>query len=202
MPKLTHRAKALVLDPQGSSDLAREHRAAIRRVRGWPNLEKLVEDGLVLGERVFVAGGTHLDPDFAWLIDIGDDTTISLGVMVLAHDASTRRHTGYTRLGRVRIGKRVFVGAHAIILPGVTIGDDAVVGAGSMVRSDVAPGTIVGGNPAKVISDTESYVARHAELMEGKPRWPKWGWTAGRGITPERKREMREALADGEGYVE
>lgn len=51
----------------------------------------------------------------------------------------------------VHIGKNVWVGAGATILPGVTVGDNAVVAAGAVVTKDVAPNTIVGGNPAKVI---------------------------------------------------
>jgi maltose O-acetyltransferase len=187
--------------PTGSR-LLRPWRRVVRRLRGWPNLEGLQRAGLRLGRNVFVAGGTHLDPDFCWLIEIGDDAVISLGVMVLAHDASTRRHIGYTRVARVRIGARVFVGAHAIVLPGVTIGDDAIVAAGSVVRHDVPTGTVVAGNPARVINDVAAYAQRHRERMEGRPRWPKRGWTVVGGITDERKREMREALASGEAYIE
>lgn len=186
----------------GGSRLGRPWRRLVRRLRGWPNLEGLQQAGLRLGRNVFVAGGTHLDPDFCWLIEIGDDTTISLGVMVLAHDASTRRHIGYTRVARVHIGRKVFVGAHAIVLPGVTVGDDAVIGAGSVVRHDVPAGAVVAGNPARVLTDVDSYAARHRERMAGRPRWPKQGWTVAGGISEARKREMREALRDGEAYVE
>jgi maltose O-acetyltransferase len=116
--------------------------------------------------------------------------------------APPRRHIGYTRVARVRIGARVFVGAHAIVLPGVTIGDDAVVGAGSIVRHDVPAGAVVAGSPARVISDVESYAERHRERMDGRPRWPKRGWTVAGGITDERKLAMREALGGGEAYIE
>ena len=51
----------------------------------------------------------------------------------------------------VRIGDKVWVGANATILPGVTIGDGAIVAAGAVVTKDVAPRTVVGGVPAKVI---------------------------------------------------
>jgi maltose O-acetyltransferase len=187
--------------PPGSW-VGRPWRRLMRRLRGWPNLEGLQRAGLRLGHNVFVAGGTHLDPDFCWLIEIGDDTVISLGVMVLAHDASTRRHVGYTRVARVRIGSRVFIGAHAIVLPGVTVGDDAVVGAGSVVRHDVAPGTVVAGNPAHRISDTEDYAEHHRELLAERPCWPREGWTVAGGITDRNKDAMREALREGEAYVE
>jgi maltose O-acetyltransferase len=187
--------------PPGSF-LGRPWRRFMRRLKGWPNLEGLQQAGLHLGRNVFVAGGTHLDPDFCWLIDVGDDTVISLGVMVLAHDASTRRHVGYTRVARVRIGSRVFIGAHAIVLPGVTVGDDAIVGAGSVVRHDVPAGTVVAGNPAEVINDTADYADRHREMLAERPCWPRRGWTVGGGITKANKRAMREALRDGEAYVE
>lgn len=55
------------------------------------------------------------------------------------------------RKGGVTIGNNVWIGLHALILPGVTIGDGAVVGAGSVVTKSVEPFTIVAGNPAKVI---------------------------------------------------
>jgi maltose O-acetyltransferase len=50
----------------------------------------------------------------------------------------------------VRIGHNVWIGGGAIVLPGVTVGDDAVIGAGSVVTRDVPPGAVVVGNPAKV----------------------------------------------------
>lgn len=55
----------------------------------------------------------------------------------------------------VHIGKNVWVGAGATILPGVTVGDNAVVAAGAVVTKDVAPNTIVGGNPAKFIKNVD-----------------------------------------------
>jgi maltose O-acetyltransferase len=177
-------------------------RRALCRLRGRPDLARLEREGLTLGRRVTIEARTHIDPDFPWLIAIGDETVVSLGVTILAHDASTRRSLGYTRVAPVRIGARAFIGAGAIILPGVTIGDDAIVGAGSVVRRDVAPGTVVGGNPARALLETSSYLAHHRERMGRRPTWPKQGWTLAGRISPERKREMAEVLAEGEAYVE
>jgi maltose O-acetyltransferase len=172
------------------------------RLRGRPDVSRLQRDGLALGRRVTVERRTHIDPDFPWLIAIGDETVVSLGVTILAHDASTRRPLGYTRVAPVVVGKRVFIGAGAIVLPGVTIGDDAIVGAGSVVRHDVAPGTVVAGNPARAVVETSSYLARHRERMTRRPTWPRQGWTRAGQITPDHKREMAEVLLDGEAYVE
>jgi maltose O-acetyltransferase len=176
-------------------------RRAMRRWRGWPDLERLQASGLRLGRNVFVGGGTVLDPDFCFLIRIGDDTTLSLEVMVLAHDASTRHHLGYSRVAPVEIGSRVFVGARSVILPGVTIGDDAIVGAGSVVRRDVAPGTVVAGNPARELTTTEAYLGRHRGKLGARPAWPREGHTTGGGATPQTREAMREALRGGEAFI-
>jgi len=53
-------------------------------------------------------------------------------------------------LGRpIHIGRNVWIGANALIMPGITVGDNAIIGAGSVVTHDVAPGTTVVGNPAR-----------------------------------------------------
>jgi acetyltransferase-like isoleucine patch superfamily enzyme len=59
-----------------------------------------------------------------------------------------KRHLDRTRVGRVIVGRRVFIGARALAMPVVTLGDDAIVAAGSVVVRDAAAGTIVAGNPA------------------------------------------------------
>lgn len=176
-------------------------RSLVRRARGQADPERLQAAGMDIGARVQITGGVYLDPGFPWLISIGDDTVLSPDVIVLVHDASTRKHIGYTRLAPVRIGSNVYVGARAVILPGVTIGDDAIVAAGSVVRHAVAPGTMVGGVPARPIGRVADYIARHRAAMRDRPCWAKEGWTLAGGITEERKRVMQEALRDGEGYV-
>jgi maltose O-acetyltransferase len=182
--------------------LDRLRRRVIFRLRGWPDMERLQAEGLTVGRDVFVAGaGTLLDPEFLHLISIGDETTISLGVIVLAHDASTWNHVGYSRVAPVTIGRRVFVGARAVILPGVTIGDGAIVAAGSIVTRDVQAGMVVGGNPARPLMTVRDYIARHDPGAADRPLWGEHGWTTRTGITPERRQAMRDALADGEGFI-
>ena len=72
-------------------------------------------------------------------------------VQLIAHDASMKRHLGYTLIGKITIGNKVFIGAGSIILPGATIGDNSVIAAGSVVTKDVPENVVVGGNPAKII---------------------------------------------------
>lgn len=78
-------------------------------------------------------------------IHVGAHTYIAFEARILTHDMTRnlRRHT--------RIGKNCFIGGRSLILPGVTIGDSCIVGAGSVVTKSVPSNTIVAGNPAKVI---------------------------------------------------
>lgn len=182
--------------------LSRSKRRLAARVRGQLDRNRLVAQGLELGRDVYIAPTAYLDAGQPWLIQIADESVIGPWAIVLAHDASTRLHTGHTLVGRVTIGRRVYVGHGAIIMPGSTIGDEAVIEPGAVVRGDVPARSVAVGNPAKVVSDTHSFVARHREAIARAPVWPLRGWTLGRGITEERKAAQREALAGGCGYLE
>ena len=74
-------------------------------------LEIAIENGLTIGKNVAVMGEVILDPGHCRLIEIGDNVTIAPRVHILAHDASTKRELGYTKIGRVTIGNNVFIGA-------------------------------------------------------------------------------------------
>jgi maltose O-acetyltransferase len=129
-------------------------------------LEGRVRDGLKLGERVHVGQLCFIDPAHCKHITIGDGATIAARVTILAHDASTKKIIGKTRVAPVWIGRECFIGAGAIILPGVTIGDGAIVGAGSVVTKDVPAGMLVVGNPARVVMSVAELGAKHRERME------------------------------------
>lgn len=89
-----------------------------------------------------------LRPD---LISIGPGSIIGYNATILTHEFLPRSY----RLGAVEIGAKVLIGANATILPGVSIGDGAIVGAGAVVTRDVPPQTMVGGVPARVIGKVE-----------------------------------------------
>ena len=189
--------------PIARETLERVTRRTLQRLRGEQSVDRLVAEGLELGSGTFIARNVYLDPGHPWLITIGEESGLSPGVIVMAHDASMKRHMGFTRIARVVIGKRVFVGAGAIILPGSRIGDDSIVGAGAVVRGGVPPDSLVVGNPGKVVADMKSVAEWHHQAATQGPSWPHEGWTIGRGITDARKREQREALANGiSGYLE
>ncbi|KIO38006.1 sugar O-acetyltransferase [Shewanella sp. cp20] len=87
-------------------------------------------------------------------ITIGRQTMIGPNVQCYTANHpldAERRCQGWEQAEAIQIGERVWIGGGAIILPGVTIGDEAVIAAGAVVTKDVAPRTLVGGNPARVM---------------------------------------------------
>lgn len=175
-------------------------RVAILRLRGQRPLQWYVERGLRVGERCELEQPFELDPSHCWLVEIGDDVTFAPDVHVIVHDASTKRCVAHTRLAPVRIGSRVFVGARTTILPGVSIGDDVVLGAGSVVSSDIPSGTVAAGNPARALGTLESYHAKTRERFATAPHFQR-AWTVDGGITAAMKAEMRARIGDDEGFV-
>lgn len=87
----------------------------------------------------------HFDRTYPQGIHVGEESYVALGATLLAHDTTRRMYRD------TRIGRHCFIGARSLILPGVTIGDDCVVGAGSVVTRDVPPRSVVAGNPARII---------------------------------------------------
>ncbi len=84
---------------------------------------------------------------------IGDNVSISEGAVILTLEHDPQSPVFENRGAPVHVGNRVFVGARAIILPGVSLGEGCVVAAGAVVTHDVAPYAIVGGVPARTIGE-------------------------------------------------
>lgn len=125
-----------------------------RKIRPWV-LRKI---GCHVGKDVFIGTEVWIDSGHADLIYIGDRTHISARTVLLCHKKDlSDYHQGddYAKLsylkGEIHIGKGCSTGTGTIIMPGVTIGDGAIVGAGSLVTKDIPAWTIAIGRPAKVV---------------------------------------------------
>lgn len=96
-----------------------------------------------------------------FLVKIGDNVTITSGVMLLTHDGSTwlvNDEKGRRYLyRRVVIKNNVFIGINTIVMPGVIIGNNVVVASGSVVTKSIPDNKIVAGNPAKIIGEFNEY---------------------------------------------
>ncbi len=110
---------------------------------------------ITVGKHVFINAGCCFQDQGG--IIIGDNVLIGQQVVIatLDHDLSPDKR-GNMLPASVRIGNNVWIGAHATLLSGITIGDNAVIAAGAVVTRDVAAGTVVGGVPAKVIKTIDN----------------------------------------------
>jgi acetyltransferase-like isoleucine patch superfamily enzyme len=131
-----------------------ERGAALQLARGvYVHIAK--SGRLVIGDNVYIGRGANVSCYEHVLI--GND--VRLGERVSIHDENhvfepipvdpARRHLYQTT--PVRLGDRVWVGANSVILPGAEVGDDCVIGAGSVVRGVIPPGCLAAGAPARVI---------------------------------------------------
>ena len=102
-------------------------------------------------------------------VTIGNDVTISSYTILLCHDGSTARWLGYGKIGRITIGDKVFIGMRSLIMPGVTIGENSIIGAGSVVTRDIPANVVAAGNPARVIYDLNTFIERRKARMKVLP---------------------------------
>ncbi|MBO7287940.1 MAG: acyltransferase [Bacteroidales bacterium] len=125
-----------------------------RKLRPWV-LRKI---GCKVGKDVFIGDSVKVDSGHADLIYIGDHAHITGGCRLLCHQRDlSNYYVGDDaaklpyRLGEIHIGKGCMIGMESLIMPGVTIGDGAIVGAFSLVTKDIPAWTIATGRPAKVV---------------------------------------------------
>jgi acetyltransferase-like isoleucine patch superfamily enzyme len=109
-----------------------------------------------VGDQTSFALMVMLDVMFPEKISVGRNTVIGYNTTILAHEYLIKEY----RLGDVIIGDEVMIGANSTILPGISIGDRAIVSAGTLVHKDVPEGAFVGGNPMRVIYTKEQMEKR------------------------------------------
>lgn len=115
-----------------------------------------------------------------YLIKIGNDVRITAGVKLFTHGGARvlrKKYPDMDFFGKIVIGNNVYIGNNALIMPGVSIGSNVIVAAGSVVTKSVADGMIVGGNPAQVIGN----------IVDLEQRMQKYNMKT-KGLSAERKR--------------
>lgn len=124
--------------------------------------------GMNIGERCTIC--CNILPSEPYLVTIGNDVTISAPVQLLTHDNSIIKlsHGKMTdTFGEIRIGDHCFIGAGSLILPGVTLAENIVVAAGSVVTKSFLKGNIIiGGNPAREITTWERSLEKNLKYAQ------------------------------------
>lgn len=123
-----------------------------------------------------------------YLITIGNNCAVTHNVSIHTHGggrAARRFCPNFDIFGKVVIEDWAYIGAYSQIMPGVTIGEGALVAAGSVVTKSVAPHTVVGGNPARYICTTEEFYERNKKYN-----------TRTKGLSLQEKKKKLLSLSD------
>lgn len=161
MHEMAQRARRITVEMNSSYRTPDEIRGLFSELTGkevdegfglFPPFNADYGQNIKIGKNVFINSGCCFQDQGG--IEIGDNVLIGQQVVIatLNHDLNpAHRKDMFPK--PVKIGKNVWVGAHATILSGVTVGDNAVIAAGAVVTKDVAPNTVVAGVPARKVKD-------------------------------------------------
>lgn len=121
--------------------------------------------GVKINGRVTIYGSSYkMFSAEPYLVTLEDNVFISVDACFICHDGGVlpfrTEHPSLDLAAPISVGAHTFIGMRAIILKGVTIGERCIVAAGSVVTRSVPEGAIVGGNPARVIGQTDDYIMR------------------------------------------
>lgn len=164
-------------------------------------MKYLLEHGLTIGKNFRSYSPYAFDSHWPWLISVGDDVTLSAEVKILAHDTSTKIVKAPYKIGRVTIGNNVYIGMRTLILCNSRIGNNVVIGAGSVVTGCIPDGVVAAGNPARVICSIEEYRKKCEQNCSTHPTFYQHLWNEWPQASPAEWEEMKRELQDTFGYV-
>lgn len=158
----------------------------VYRQNFWSLEKQARHAGVKMGEANFIA--SHFWSTEPYLICVGSDCQITKGVKFFTHGgggAVRKQYPTFDTFGKVTIGDYVYIGNDALIMPGVTIGDNVLVAAGSVVTKSVPSNVVVGGNPAKILCTISEYLTRNIQYN-----------TESKGMSLQKKRELLLSLSE------
>ena len=163
MDEMSDEARRVTCEINNSYHSQEELRAFMSRLTGKPVDETFkmfppfytdFGKNITIGRRVFINAGCHFQDHGG--VTLGDGCLIGHNVVFATLDHGTApEDRGAMYPAPIRLGKNVWVGSNSTILRGVTVGDNAIIAAGSVVTKDVAANTVVGGVPARHIRDID-----------------------------------------------
>lgn len=156
----------------------------------WSLEKQAIHAGVKLGKDNFIA--SHFWSTEPYLIKIGEHCQITNGVKFFTHGGAGAVRCWFPKFdtfGKIIIGNYVYIGNNSLIMPGVTVGDNVLIAAGSVVTKSIPSNMVVGGNPAKIICKIEDYIKNNIQFN-----------TNTKGINQEDKRRILESLTE-EKYI-
>lgn len=135
---------------------------SIYRKNFWPLERQARYAGVKMGAHNFIS--SRFWSSEPYLITVGNHCQITAGVKFFTHGGG-----GAVRLfipkfdafGKITIGDYVYIGSNSLIMPGVSIGDNVLIAAGSIVTKSIPSNVVVGGNPARIVCTIEEYIERN-----------------------------------------
>ena len=125
-------------------------------ISGWVRKTRVLKyrlKGYQIAYSASIEGGVMLDKLNPTGINIGDNTLVARGAVILSHHHHKRTPSNNPILCNTFIGKNSLIGINSIIMPGIKVGDEVIVGAGAVVTKDVRSNCVVAGNPGRVIEE-------------------------------------------------
>lgn len=164
-------------------------------------LTRLQDLGMKIGDNVYLPYSTWIDISHCYLISIGDNCRFADNCAIIAHDATANAFLDLTRIGLVNIHESCHFGFGSVILPDVEIGPNVIIGANSVVTTNIPPNSLAIGNPAKVVGKLDTIIKYHKLFMKACPIFPykEYGDVY---ISQEKKNEVLDKLINTHGYIE
>lgn len=131
----------------------------------WSQEKQAREAGVIMGSHNLIA--SRFWSTEPYLIKIGSFCQLTEGTKIYTHggaQVARDKYPDFDVFGKVVLGNRVYVGSGAKIMPGVTIGDNVLIAAGSIVTKSIPSNVVVAGNPAKYICTLDEYIERNLEF--------------------------------------
>lgn len=142
--------------------------------------------GVIMGKgNQFLSNFWSSEP---YLIEIGDNCQITAGVKIFTHGGAKVARVidpNFDCFGKVKIGSNVYIGTNSLIMPGVTVGDNVLIAAGSVVTHSIPDNVVIGGNPAHIICSFDDYYQKNQKYNVGT-----------KGLNPSEKRKVLSNLGD------
>lgn len=155
--RCTFRTGSIIIVPKVKmgNDVIISETAIIRAQQPFPDSEIFLDD------RVHIFPKTIIDPSRR--VSLGKETAVGFSTYIFSHGAYKNKLDGYpVSYGEVHIGKSVWLPCNIFIMPGVTLGDDVVVGTGSNVTKSFEAGSFILGQPAKLLKTKEEFVRHYS----------------------------------------